>query len=269
MQGENACKNIGMLAVGVVYAGLIAALAGVVSLVKPLAFLGISTRPRGAAVLAAGLIVACLGCLLPARERRVGAVGATSTDTAARTRLDEFAPVYQFNEVHRVEVRAPRERVFQAIKAVKADEILFFRTLTWMRRFGRASPASILNPPEQSPLLEVATRTSFLLLAEEPGREIVVGTVVAAPRGTRLKARPTPEDFKALEGPGFAKATMNFRLEDAGAGECVVTTETRVYATDGPTRRRFAGYWRVIYPGSALIRRMWLRAVKWRAEAGG
>ena len=26
-------------------------------------------------------------------------------------------------------------------------------------------------------------------------------------------------------------------------------------------RRRFAGYWRVIYPGSALIRRMWLRAI--------
>jgi len=26
-------------------------------------------------------------------------------------------------------------------------------------------------------------------------------------------------------------------------------------------------YWRVIYPGSALIRRMWLRAIKKRAEA--
>ncbi len=37
-------------------------------------------------------------------------------------------------------------------------------------------------------------------------------------------------------------------------------------ATDAQARRRFACYWRVIYPGSALIRRMWLRAVKKRAE---
>ncbi len=60
---------------------------------------------------------------------------------------------------------------------------------------------------------------------------------------------------------------MNFLIEDAGLGACTVTTETRVYATDASTSRRFAGYWRVIYPGSALIRRMWLRAIKHRAES--
>jgi hypothetical protein len=61
---------------------------------------------------------------------------------------------------------------------------------------------------------------------------------------------------------------MNFRIEDAGPTACTLTTETRVYATDASTRRRFAGYWRVIYPGSALIRRMWLRAIARRAESG-
>jgi hypothetical protein len=29
----------------------------------------------------------------------------------------------------------------------------------------------------------------------------------------------------------------------------------------------FGAYWRVIYPGSSLIRYMWLRAIKKRAEA--
>jgi len=90
-----------------------------------------------------------------------------------------------------------------------------------------------------------------------------------APRGWRPKRRPTPEDFKALREPGFAIAAMNFLVEDAGSGACIVTTETRIYATDASARRRFARYWRVIYPGSALIRRMWLRAVKRRAEAAG
>jgi hypothetical protein len=69
---------------------------------------------------------------------------------------------------------------------------------------------------------------------------------------------------------------MNFRLEeeecDAPAGQAtspctLLTTETRIYATDASSRRAFARYWRVIYPGSSLIRRMWLRAIKKRAEA--
>lgn len=249
-----------MLGVGLVYAGLIATLVGSVLLVRPLAFLGIRTRLRAALVLGTGLIVAALGMLLPAEETRVGAI---------RTRLDEFAPVYQFNEVHRIQVRAPRDRVYQAIKEVTADEILFFRTLTWIRRLGRPGPESVLSAPERLPLLEVATRTTFLMLAEDPSREIVVGTVVVAPAGALAKLPATPEQFKALDAPGFAKATMNFRVEDAGSNTCIVTTETRVYAMDAAARRRFAAYWRVIYPGSALIRRMWLRAIKLRAEAAG
>jgi hypothetical protein len=40
---------------------------------------------------------------------------------------------------------------------------------------------------------------------------------------------------------------------------------THVFATD-TARRRFALYWRIIYPGSAFIRRMWLQAIKRRAE---
>jgi hypothetical protein len=35
---------------------------------------------------------------------------------------------------------------------------------------------------------------------------------------------------------------------------------------DTAARQRFAAYWRVIYPGSALIRRMWLRAIARRTE---
>ncbi len=179
------------------------------------------------------------------------------------TRLDEFAPVWQFHEVHRIRVSASAEQAYRAIKTVSAAEIRFLRTLTWLRRLGRPHPQSILDPPPHAPLLEVATRGGFLLLSDEPGREVVVGTVVIAPRGA---VRPrTPEEYRALEGPGYAKATMNFLIAEGESG-CVVTTETRVHATDARSRRRFGLYWFVIYPGSALIRRMWLRAVKRRAE---
>ncbi len=258
--GHDSAYDGDMIGVVLVYVGLIAIFLGGVSLIKPPAFLKIRSRVHATFLLGAGLIVLGVGWALPAREVRVAVL---------RTQLDQFAPVYQFNEVHSVRVMAPKDRVYRAIKEVTADEILFFRTLTWLRRFGRPGPESILNAPERLPILEVATRTSFLLLAEEPEREIVFGTVVVAPPGFRPRGRPTPEDFKAVRQPGFALGTMNFLVEDAGPGVCVVTTETRVHATDAPARGKFARYWRVIYPGSALIRRMWLRAVKLRAEAAG
>ena len=64
-------------------------------------------------------------------------------------------------------------------------------------------------------------------------------------------------------------ATMNILVTEAGPERSLVTTETRVFANSGPARRRFAAYWRVIYPGSGLIRRMWLRAIQRRATAPG
>ena len=179
------------------------------------------------------------------------------------TRLDEFAPTWQFREVHRIRVSASAEQAYRAIKTVSAGEILFYRTLTWIRRLGRPVPEGVLNAPPHAPLLEAAIRGGFLLLSDEPRREVVVGKVVIAPRRGVLPR--TPEEYRATSDPGYAKATMNFLIEEAASG-CVVTTETRVHATDPVSRRRFGLYWFLIYPGSALIRRMWLRAIKRRAE---
>ena len=251
-----------MLGVLVVYLGLIAAFLGCVSLLRPLTFLAIRTRRQAALVLALGFIIVVTGVSLPAGQVRVA---------TPHTQLDQFAPVYQFSEFHSIRIKAPTAQVYRALKSVTAEEIVFFRTLTWLRRFGRPGPQSILNPPPRVPILNVTTRTSFLVLAEEPDREIVLGTLVAAPPGWRPGGKPTPDDFRALfvttNHPGFAPAAMNFRIEDAGPTACTLTTETRVFTTDASTRRRFALYWRVIYPGSALIRRMWLRAIARRAES--
>lgn len=246
-----------MIAVACVYLGLITAVLGVISLLYPLRFLGIPTRGRGAGAIFGGLCLIALGWALPAPVTRVA---------VARTHLDRFAPAYQFSEFHQLRIAAPPATVYAAMRQVTANEIRLFQTLTSIRRFGRDTPESILNAPESMPILDVATQTTFLTLADQPDREFVVGTVVAAPDGwTRARLR-TPEDFVALTGPGFANATMNFRIEPDSGGGSLLTTETRVFATDPPTRRRFAAYWRVIYPGSALIRRSWLQAIRKRAE---
>jgi hypothetical protein len=180
------------------------------------------------------------------------------------TRLDHFAPAWQFREVHTIRIAAPPARVFESIKRVRADEIFLFSTLTWIRRGGRRLPEGILNAGANEPLIDLATRTSFVRLADDSPRELVVGTVVMAPPGTR--GRLTPQVFEKPLPPGFALAAMNFVVAPDGNSGSVVSTETRVFANSPAARRRFAAYWRTIYPGSAIIRRMWLRAIQRRAQ---
>ena len=176
-------------------------------------------------------------------------------------------PAAQFREFHSTTIRATPESASRAIRQVCASEILFFRTLTWLRRVGRPGRESILNAPERQPLLDVATRTSFITLSDSP-REIIVGTVVVSPPNTQ-RARPANADeFAALAArEGYALAAMNFVVTPRSDGGCEVSTETRVFATDESSRRRFASYWRLIRLGSAFIRLMWLRAIKRRAES--
>jgi len=227
--------------------GLIGAVAGTVSLLKPLRFLGIRNRKRGLLVLGLGFVAFTAGVYLPVRETRVATV---------RTRLDKFAPVYQFSEFHSIAVSAPKDRVYAAIRTVGPEEIRFLKTLMWIRFAGAWAP-------KHGPMLDTFTAGAFQLLAEGPGREIVIGQA-----GDGRKARKlTAEEFKALQKAPLVKIAMNFRIEEVDATHCVVSTETRVYAVGRDALHGFSTYWRMIYPGSSLIRRMWLRAIKLRAEA--
>jgi hypothetical protein len=229
---------------------------GLVGIIKPVRRLGMPTRRRGIAIAAAGVLVAVVGFLVPARESRT---------SRATVRLDEFIPAWQFREHHTLEIAAPPESVYQAIRQVRADEIGLFRLLTWIRRGGRRAPESILNAGSSAPLIDVALKSGFVTLAEDVPRELVIGTVVVAPPGTRGEL--TRDVFTKSLPPGFALAAMNFSVTPLGDSRSLVSTETRVFANSPSAKRNFAVYWRLIYPGSALIRVMWLRAIRTRATA--
>jgi len=240
------------------YAWALVAVAGVISLVRPLKAIGIRNRWLAWPALAVGVAGVWFIFSRPAL-----ADYATRTDR----HLDAIMPIYQFSEVYEIPVHAPPDRIYRAVLAVSADEIPLYRTLAWIRRGTASGPESVLNPPDGVPLVTVATRTSFVKLAEEAGRELVIGTVVIAPPGVRLAVGSDPASFVALDQEGFAKAAIAFLITPQADGWATLRTDTRVWATDPVSRDRFARYWRVIAPGSAVTRLMWLRAIKVRAEA--
>lgn len=243
-----------MFGSAVVYSGFVITAAGLILFVKPVERLHVSSRSQALAIAGIGLLLAGVGLTLPARESRV---------TRVQMRLDEFMPAWQFREKHTIRIDAPPAKVFDAIRNVRASEISLFNTLTWIRRGGRALPESILNAGDSTGLIDVATRSGFVYLADDAPKEVVIGTLVVAP--PRAHGALTPETFKTVLPPGFAIAAMNFAVAPDGPNGSLVSTETRVFASSPGARRAFARYWRMIYPGSALIRRMWLRAVERRA----
>jgi hypothetical protein len=194
------------------------------------------TRRFGTAAIIAGVAGMAIALFWPAKEKHA----------ATATALDREMPVWEFDERHEVDVAATPERIFDAIHAVRADEIRFFNTLTAIRRGGRGGGENILNPSRRAPILDVALRSGFFVMADESPREIVIGTTVIR--------------------PDRAIAAMNFRVEPHGSTSRLIT-ETRIHAKDDAARRRFGVYWRIIHPGSDLIRRGWLDAIKRRAES--
>lgn len=183
--------------------------------------------------------------------------------------LDELLSEYEFYERHRILVPAPPERALEAFKRATPGEMPLVRLLFALRSL----PARIRGkrglPSEKTEsLYEQMLASGFVLLAEEPDREAVVGVVgqMFKPGGDAPVVRDVHE-FAAFGAPGYAKAAMNFSVRPAG-GRTELATETRVLTTDPVARRQFARYWAVIRPGSAAIRRSWLGAAKHRAERG-
>ena len=188
---------------------------------------------------------------------------AMSAPSTATRHLDRLLPDYDVHEVHSIRVRAQPMEIQRALSELTSNEIWFFRALMTVRRLGvRGSDGS-------RPLLETAQEGGFAILDLEPGREVVLGVIGRFWQLRQRAIQPirSAADFAAFAEPGFARAAMNFLIEPLDGGGCRVTTETRVTATDARARRAFRAYWTLVHPGSAFIRRMWLRALRRRAES--
>lgn len=176
--------------------------------------------------------------------------------------IDEFMPEWDQRERHTKVVQAPPARVEAALRDLRARDLPLTRLLMGIRTL--LAPR---RPPADGPLLDEILRMGFTVLAEAPRQEVVLGVAGRfwRPRADGIDPLDGPDAFRAYRRPGSVKATWNFVLAPEGAATRV-TTETRIAATDEAGRRKFALYWRIVMPGSALIRRDMLRVLATRAR---
>lgn len=162
--------------------------------------------------------------------------------------LDELMPVYDVRIRHERLIAAPRGRVWLAARSITIRSLLRVRLLLWLREiFSRLSGL----PLEQFPVI-----------AEQSGTEVV--RAICGPlwawRGN-IEDIP-PDQIPAYSKPGRAKSYWNFHLEDAGRGQTLLTTETRVVLYGPSAQRNFRLYWFFVSPFAAWIRMQILRRIE-------
>lgn len=236
------------------YAGIVLALGGLANLAIPFRFLGIRKRAVGALIFAGGVALAVAALFWPASTIRVAQPG---------TLLDEIMPEYQFSERHSARIHAPLEQVMQAVRQSTFGDM---KSLTMLLKI-RSAALRIHDAGDSlqdKRVVDAFSGSGYVLGGTE--HEIVMcgGANVRAGRPLGIR---TLQEFADYHEQGAVKMAFDFYVEDAGGGWSTISTETRVLATDDLTRPGMGRYWRMIVPGSGLLRRQWLEGIKKRAES--
>ena len=238
-----------------VYTGLVAALLGLANLAVPFQFMGVRRRAVGALGLAGGVGLVLVALHWPAPTTRV---------VQHRTRLDEVMPEYQFSEIHSIRVHAQPGQVMLATRQSTFGDMTSLATLLKVRAAAIRTPAPRGGDLMDKRVLEAFSASGYLVDASE--HEIVLFGA-ANVRDERRPDVRTVQQFVDYQERGSVKMAFDFRAEEAGDGWSEVSTETRVMALDDATRSGMGRYWRLIVPGSGLLRRQWLDGIKRRAES--
>jgi hypothetical protein len=178
--------------------------------------------------------------------------------------LDRFMPKYDVVDRHKIQAAAPAEVTLSAAMDMELERCAvvrgIFKAREWMLR---SQPENTERPPG------LFTRMKSLgwgVLAERPGREIVMGCATKPWEANPVFRTLRPDEFVAFDEPGYVKIVWTLRADPAGNGASVFRTETRAIATDSTARRKFRRYWSLLSPGIILIRSALLPAVRAEAE---
>lgn len=186
--------------------------------------------------------------------------------------IHEFMPKYRMRQIDRVRVKAPPEEAWHVMRALDLQAGVISRALFALRelphrmlRGARDRPA----PATHATGIESFTGPGkgFQILAEQPGREIVIGSAGKFWKPDIEWAPITPVTFLAFDHPGNGKLVWNLRVDPDLQGGSWLTWELRVTTTDEETWRFFRRYWFVIGKFSHWLRRSALK--RFRRRLGG
>lgn len=178
--------------------------------------------------------------------------------------LDHFMPRYDVVERHRVPVNAPAAVTLQVARDIDLFDLPAVRAIFKGREWLMSS-APAERPPSRG-MLAAVQALGWVMLAEDPGREVVMGAVTR-PWEANPVFRPVPPDqFPGFAEPGYVKIVWTLRADPTSPYGSIFRTETRAVATDADARSRFRVYWSLLSPGIFLIRWLSLGPVKATAE---
>jgi hypothetical protein len=178
--------------------------------------------------------------------------------------LDGFMPIFDIVERHRIRIAAPAETTLAAACAIDFQDALIVRAIVRAREIALGATRDA-RPRPQGLMAEVQA-LGWGVLAEIPGREIVVGAVTK-PWEANVTFRALPSaTFASFSEPGFVKIVWTLRADPVGDATSIFRTETRAVATDAEARRRFRRYWSFVSPGIIAIRWALVRPLKTEAE---
>jgi hypothetical protein len=178
--------------------------------------------------------------------------------------LDRFMPLYDVVDRHHIPVAAPAGVTLATARDINLFDIPAVRAVFKGRELIlRAAPDGRQG---SRGLLAEMQSLGWVVLAETPGREIVVGAVTK-PWEANVTFRSLPADiFGAFNEPDYVKIVWTLRADATGPATSIFRTETRARATDPAARAKFRRYWSFLSPGIFLIRRMMLGPLKAEAE---
>jgi hypothetical protein len=195
--------------------------------------------------------------------------------------LDELMPVYDVVERHHTLVRAEPAVVFRAIREADLASDPVTRTLLAIRALPAAGLALARSPRggvaewrerrrarRRGVRLAAFERAGFRVVAERAPDELVIGLLGTFWTARGGLAAVSAAQFAAGPPLGHALAGWNFTVTARADGGTDLRTETRVQCAPD-ARAKFRAYWFVVRPGSGLIRRAMLRAIRREAERRG
>ena len=175
--------------------------------------------------------------------------------------LDRFIQAY---ERHQIRIAAPAGVTLAAAQETDLHASRLVQTIIKAREVVLGATPD--DRPRPRGLLAEVQSLGWGVLAEVPGREVVVGAVTKPwEANVTFRALP-PDQFAAFSEAGYVKIVWTLRADPITATESVFRTETRATATDASARAKFRRYWSFLSPGIILIRWAVLGPVKNEAE---